>query len=114
MAQIVGMKNSTRVKKLAGLHGATENLIKGIIVSKKSVNVHHLIFSDNIDYHNGERLVNFIKEHKLGKITETNEMWNPNTINNTIKGWIWTINWKNMKKWYDEKATNLEDYERIY
>lgn len=51
------------------------------------------IFSDNEGSRNGKQLAAFIKQEKLGDLTEHGPVRNPNS-GNKIRTWVWTWNGK--------------------
>ena len=105
MSYLKAMANSRKVKRLTGLGSCSENpdqMIIAVAKTHKSRDVEMIIFSDNIGNNNGKTLANFIVEHHLGGITETGRLRNPNN-DNTIEGWIWTINKPELAKWKEKE-----------
>ena len=49
------------------------------------------MFSDAVDYKNGQQVADFIRANELGNITEIGPWRNPNSGNN-IKAWLWVYN----------------------
>lgn len=111
MATVKPMGRSKKVKKLWGLNQLPRIIVRGVAQSKSTKEVQMLIFSDNVDNGNGEKLAKFIVNNKLGIISETTPFKNPNN-NHTIKGWIWTIDKKALATWFKAEPTNA-DYTRL-
>jgi len=51
------------------------------------------IFSDRVDYGNGQKIADYIREHELGYLTESHATVNPNS-GGLIKVFVWTWNGK--------------------
>ena len=113
MPYVTRMENELTVKTLKDIDYEPQRIIKGLAISRRAQKTKMFIYSDNIQYRNGEKLTNYIKKHRLGKIKETPALLNPNS-GSTIKGWIWTVNWEQMKKWYARPSTNLIIQTGIY
>ena len=70
-----------------------------------------LVFSDadfNSDVsdgktYGGRNFALYIKEHTLGHLTESPPVRNPNS-GNTIRTWIWDVDWSALNSWYAERT----------
>lgn len=61
------------------------------------------ILTDNIKLGNIQKVVNYIKAKKLGTVVVSKRAVNPGT-KNTLKAWIWNVNWKATKAWVEKQA----------
>ncbi len=95
---------SCGIKQLSGLGVAPKRLIR------ETQNAHNMenpiggfatiIFSDTtpgVGRNTGSTFAQFIRDNKLGGITKSRPVINPNTTN-LIQTWIWNINWTAVDK----------------
>lgn len=55
-----------------------------------------IVFHDRVSNGNGEKLCRFIRRHKLGKVTASKKLMNPNT-NADIQMWIFYPDWVELR-----------------
>ena len=63
-----------------------------------------VIFTDNVEYNfkDIKKLIEYVKENKLGTWTKTPVRMNPNSGNKIMVA-ILSVNITNLKKWYDKQ-----------
>ena len=57
-----------------------------------------VIFSDRVNYQNGEELAEFIRAKRLGNLVTIKPVRNPNSGYN-VQGWLWRIDKKRWNAW---------------
>lgn len=63
-----------------------------------------VIFHDAVRYGRGKKLCDFIRRHKLGKVTASKIVFNPNSDNN-IQMWTWYVNWPALETFMQTRVT---------
>lgn len=62
--------------------------------------VNLILFTDNIDYKNAERLVKYIEDNDLGTVARSEVRWNPTHQNGTqVISYSWSVNRKTFALW---------------
>ena len=96
-----------------GPKGALRSILNASLINTDSINrkFAFLLFTQAIspitminrddDTKYGDRLKDFILENKLGTVTQTEEVINPNS-GNYITMYMWTVDWKAVGKWEAE------------
>ena len=107
MAYIKNIAQIEGIKELFGLYNAEtipERFIAGICSKKGYQRTKIYIFSDNTISKGGIGLATYIKQHKLGDITET-EPIQSRSSGNKIQTWIWSVHTKALENWKKENQT---------
>lgn len=63
------------------------------------------LFTDRVSYKNGSNLASYILKNKLGTIVESPARMGQ--VGHQVKGWIWSVDWKALDKWY-KQSRHLE------
>lgn len=61
-----------------------------------------ILYTDPVEFENGEALTDFIREFKLGDVTETPVRHNPNS-DRDLKAYLFAPDLKTLKTWYDKQ-----------
>jgi len=86
-----------------GIDRPPQNLVTQVYEELGGDKYNIFIFHDVTCRGNGKRLCDFIKRHKLGKVTATASVNNPNTGRN-ITLWSWVVGWASLHKFMETKV----------
>lgn len=73
-----------------------------LFIANNSARRAMIIFHDSIERKNGEKLCSKIRRYKLGKVSSSNAVLNPNSMN-MIRLWTWYPNFEALDKLVDER-----------
>jgi hypothetical protein len=70
------------------------------------------VFTDRVTYHCGDRLVAFIKKHKLGTVWKSARKVNSNT-EAKVQLFVWNVNRRNLDKFKPKRPPHIDSYNYI-
>lgn len=91
------------VKEFSGLRKDPVEVVTYFcqLLFRDSLSCAFILYTDPVEFEYGEALTDFIRNNKLGDVTETPEMLNPNS-ERMLKAYLFAPDRKELQKWWDK------------